>query len=97
MRIGGPSIPNSQALTPLTRRARQSDSAPQQSFSVEDQKSDDSKGTVKSAKGEVRFRSATPFPGVSGRGQRAIQAYTQLDMLEQRAQYETLMGIDVYV
>lgn len=34
--------------------------------------------------------------GVSARGQRAIAAYTQNDVFEQRTQYAQLLGVDVY-
>ncbi len=34
--------------------------------------------------------------GVSARAQRAIAAYTQNDVFEQRMQYAQLLGVDVY-
>ena len=34
--------------------------------------------------------------GLSARAQRAIAAYTQNDVFEQRAQYTRLLGIDIY-
>jgi hypothetical protein len=43
-----------------------------------------------------RARVDVVAPGYSLRAQRAIDAYTQHDVQEQRTQYAALLGVDVY-
>jgi hypothetical protein len=95
MRIGGTTIPTSQALTPLTPRGVAPDSSRRERSAPD--RPPEPVPPAADVRRNVRERFVAPTPNLSKRGQRAVEAYTQHDVIERRAQYATLLGVDVYV
>jgi hypothetical protein len=96
MRIGGTPIPSSQALARPTPRALAPD-ASRRERPAPDRARDNAAPVREEQQAEQPQRFATPSPHLSRRGQRAVEAYTQHDVIERRAQYATLLGVDFYV
>lgn len=89
MRIDTSSPSSSYALAPVKARTPLRDDArpaPQQQ----------ARARAGNGAESVRVANATPSPGLTLRGRLAQAAYTQLDVMEQRAQFTQLVGVDVY-
>lgn len=94
MRIGSTTIPISQALT-LTAPRPVTPEEPQRE-KYEPQRRAQTAAPTAGTRPDARIRAAALTPGVTIRGQRAVEAYTQHDLHERRAQYSALLGVDTY-
>jgi len=87
MRIQGDSQPSGYPLAPASSRAI----APRGNASAPPQYNRSRMAVYVAEQKQVDV-----LQGVSARGQRAIAAYTQNDVFEQRMQYTQLLGVDVF-